>query len=98
MFIHNTPKGYVALNIMPWAELVGLNNSEGIDLKESLFQDEKIITPQRLDLLPGEYTIKLYNPDYTDTLKIPVEVRENQTTTISKKIPGFDYAQIIRNY
>lgn len=97
-FSNTTPEGYVALNIIPWAELVALNNNEGIDVKQSFFDNKKIITPQRINLAPGKYTAKLVNPSYNDTLRIKVEIKKNQTTVINKKLPGFDYAQILVNY
>lgn len=76
----------------------GTEQQQGIDLKQSQFHGKKIITPHRLNLFPGEYTAKLVNPSYSDTLIIKVEVKENQTTIINQKLPGFDYAQFLVNY
>jgi len=85
------PEGYVALNILPWAEVVKIEQEGG----ETIPMDEKTVTPCRLTLPEGTYAIHLRNPAFNDELVLTVTVKEDQIQEVRKEMPGFDYESIM---
>ena len=57
--------------------------------------NDKIVTPYRLSLPAGNYTIYLSNPVLNKSLEIPIWVKKEQFQEIKRKIPGFDYNKIL---
>ncbi len=54
------PRGFVAVAVLPWAEVTEITDSEGY-LKEL---PAEVHTPLRLELPPGSYRIQLQHPDH----------------------------------
>jgi len=89
------PVGYVALNILPWAEITKITNDKGEEVNGFSQGNDKIVTPYRLSLPAGNYTIYLSNPVLNKSLEIPIWVKKEQFQEIKRKIPGFDYNKIL---
>jgi serine/threonine protein kinase len=86
--------GYVSLNILPWAEITKIENSAN----EEVALDKRVITPCRLTLPAGRYTIYLANPNFAEPLILPIEVKNSEIQEVKRKMPGFDYKQIISDF
>jgi len=80
------PEGYVALNVIPWAEVTRISSHGGGDIT----LDQKLVTPCRLALPEGTYDLRLSNPAFTDQLVVTVTVRKGEALEIRKIMPGFD--------
>ncbi len=88
------PYGYVALNIQPWAEVTKIVDATGSPMNAS---EKAIITPYRLQLPEGAYTLTLKNPAFQDSLVLPVTVRKGEVQKINQKMPEFDYQKIVES-
>lgn len=82
-------KGWISLNILPWAEIQRVTDEKGNSISSPA-----TITPCKLELPVGKYQIVLANPQYK-TLTLDVEIQNNLTTVIKKKMEGFDYARAV---
>jgi serine/threonine protein kinase len=82
-------KGWVSINIQPWAQIQEVRDEKGVKVPAPLNT-----TPCRLELPPGKYTIVLKNPRF-DAQSFIVEVRGNETTNVNEKLKGFDYARAV---
>ena len=91
MYVPPTPSGYVALNILPWAEITRIQSQAAgeIPLKEKSF------TPCRLSLPEGTYDIHLANPAYQKPLVVTVTVKRDEIQAIRKPMPGFDHEKFL---
>ncbi len=88
------PEGYVALNIIPWAEVVKIEQEGG----KTIPMDERTVTPCRLTLPEGIYAIHLRNPAFNDVLVLTVTVKEDQIQEVREEMPGFDYESIMSTF
>ncbi len=97
MFFSSPPPstGYVSLNILPWAEVTKITNEHGEEVSGLGNEGEKMITPCRLSLPAGKYNIQLSNPQLGASLEIPVAVETGRTEVVTRKLPGFDYSEIL---
>jgi serine/threonine protein kinase len=82
-------KGWISLNILPWAEIQQVKDQKGNSISPPA-----IITPCKLELPVGKYQIVLANPQYK-TLTLDIEIQNNLTTVVKKKMEGFDYARAV---
>jgi serine/threonine protein kinase len=82
-------QGSVALNIQPWAEIQQIKDDQG-----NIHNPATIVTPCKLDLPVGKYTIVLANPQFKP-MTIEVEIQKDATSVINKKMEGFDYARAV---
>ncbi|MCI0699303.1 protein kinase [candidate division KSB1 bacterium] len=92
------PIGYVALNILPWAEVTKIENEAGVEVTERYAANEKMITPYRLALPEGKYVIHLTNPAFKIPLKFSVEVKKGELQEVKQKMPGFDYRLLLPQF
>jgi hypothetical protein len=86
--------GFVSLNVLPWAEVVKIENSAGgvVPLKD------KPVTPCRLTLNEGTYTVYVANPAYAKPLVMTITVRNDEVQEVNKEMPGYDYRQGIPKF
>ncbi len=96
MFIYTPtpPLGYVALNILPWAEITKIVNAEGEEENELVGPGVRMVTPYKLSMPPGSYKIFLRNPAF-EPLVLDVEIQQGVVQKINKKLPGFDYNEVL---
>jgi len=82
--------GLVALNAVPWANLVGLEHAvtgEPVPLPEG----RVLSTPFRLELPAGRYRARLENPAFSAPLDVELTVRQGSVTRLTDlRLPGFD--------
>jgi serine/threonine protein kinase len=81
--------GWVALNIQPWAEIREVKDSSG-----KIVPSNSLVTPCKLQLPAGKYQITLANPDFKNLI-LNVEIRDQTTTLVNKKMEGFNYARAV---
>jgi len=98
IYVPPLPVGYVALNILPWAEVTRIETSEGQDVTAAYAANGKIITPCRLMLPEGNYKISLVNPAYKEPLTVLVAVKAGEFQEVKQKISGFDYNNILPQF
>jgi len=79
--------GWISLNIQPWAEIREVKDSSGKVLPSTI-----LVTPCKLQLPAGKYQITLVHPQFKP-LVLNIEIRDNATTIIKKKLEGFNYAR-----
>jgi len=96
LFIY-APTGYVALNILPWAEVARIENGEGQDVTGTYAGEGKIITPCRLALPEGSYKISLTNQAYKP-LTLSIAVKSGEVQEVKQKMPGFDYKNVLPRF
>jgi len=94
VFTPGPPEGSVALNILPWAEVVRIENEGG----ETLPLEENTFTPCRLTLPEGTYAIHVTNPELGETIVLTVTVKEDQLQEVREKLPGYDYRSILSTF
>jgi len=91
IYVPPPPMGYVALTVLPWAEITAIHREDG----QAVALNGQMMTPCRLDLPPGTYTIKLANPDYAEPLELTIMIRDGQTQSIRERMPGYSTAQAL---
>ena len=94
VFTPAPPEGTVALTILPWAEVVKIENENG----EAVSLAENTLTPCRLTLPEGTYTIYVVNSQLDETLLLTVSVKDDQLQEIREKMPGYDYRTILSTF
>lgn len=82
-------QGYVSLNVQPWAQIESIKDEKGRDVPIPI-----TVTPCRLLLPAGNYTVTLKNPQY-ETRVLQVIVKNQETTSIQETLKGFDYAKAV---
>lgn len=99
MFIYTEtpPVGYVALNVLPWAEITKIVNGEGEEVNNLIKPGVRIVTPYKLSMPPGSYKIFLKNPAFAP-LAIDIVIQQGAVQEINQKLPGFDYSKILSNF
>jgi serine/threonine-protein kinase len=82
--------GWLSLNVQPWAEIQQIKNENGdvVPLTQTL-------TPCKLQLAPGKYHLTLFNSQFQNRADLEVLIRSNETTSLNKKMEGFDYAKAV---
>lgn len=85
VYVPPPPVGYVALTVLPWAEITAIQREDG----QPVPGPGQRLTPCRLDLAPGTYRIELSNPGFRDPLVLTVIVRDGQTQSIRERMPGY---------
>jgi hypothetical protein len=88
------PTGSIALNIVPWAEVVKLERTGS----GPFALQEKSVTPCLLELPEGSYTITLANPSLQTPLQVTITVKAGELQEVRRKIPGFDYQSILSTF
>jgi serine/threonine protein kinase len=88
------PSGTVALNILPWAEVVKIEGQGGAAVP----LQGRTLTPCRLVLPEGTYSIQLTNPAADKPLVLTVQVRKDDLQNITRKMPGYDYRKFVSSY
>ena len=93
LFIYtpSPPMGYVALNVVPWAEVTKIQRKDGGEIH----LNGKTFTPCRLSLPAGEYTIHLANPDFEQPMSLSISVQEGAVQDINRTMAGFDYMKVV---
>lgn len=82
-------QGYVSLNVQPWAQIESIKDEKGRDVPIPI-----TVTPCRLLLPAGNYTVTLKNPQY-ETRVLQVIVKNQETISIQETLKGFDYAKAV---
>ncbi|MEW6511254.1 MAG: protein kinase [Bacteroidota bacterium] len=88
------PTGFVMLNVRPWAQVtrvVGPGDTE-------LPIDQNTMTPCRLALPAGSYTIHLANPAFGKPIVVTVDVKDAQMHEVKEKFAGFDIEQAVAKF
>ena len=83
--------GEVALNILPWAEVLKIVDAE----RNEVPLKKKTYTPCSIDLPEGSYEIELVNPELTSSMGVTVQVREGETQEIRRKFDSLDYQEVL---
>ncbi len=88
------PVGAVALNVLPWAEIAKVESrSTGpVDLKRAY------VTPCRLVLPAGTYTLTCTHPQYKRPLLVEVVVGRDSVSEVTQQWPGYDAAKILSQF
>jgi hypothetical protein len=90
----SVPTGSIALNIVPWAEVVKIERTGS----GPFALQEKSVTPCLLELPEGSYTITLANPSLQTPLQVTITVKAGELQEVRRKIPGFDYQSILSTF
>ncbi len=85
------PHGVVALNILPWAEVLKVTDAYRTEVPLK----KKTYTPCTLDLPAGSYEIQLINPALASSMSLEVEVTEGETQEIRRKFDSLDYQDLL---
>jgi serine/threonine protein kinase len=91
IYVPPAPVGYVALTVLPWAEITAIQRDDG----QPVALRERTMTPCRLDLPPGTYRIRLTNPNFREPLVLTIMVRDGQTQSIRERIPGYSTSEAL---
>jgi serine/threonine-protein kinase len=94
IYVPEPPIGYVALNILPWAEITKVVDQASQKAVKLDGNANRLVTPCRLSLPVGTYTIYLKNSIYQDSLTLSVDVKAGEVKEIREKIPAFNYMTI----
>jgi hypothetical protein len=86
LYVPPAPRGYVALNILPWGEVLKIVHEGGREVP----LPGQTWTPCRLALPEGLYYIHVANPMFAKPLIDTVTVRNNQVQRVTKKFAGFE--------
>jgi serine/threonine-protein kinase len=86
-----TSKGFVSLNIQPWAEIKDIKNDKGEFVTPPFAS-----TPCKIQLPTGKYRITLSNPQF-ETKIVEIEVKKNETSVVHETLKGFDDAKAIES-
>jgi hypothetical protein len=86
----STPQGYVALNMRPWAEVTHVVKSDGGEIT----LPRPMMTPCRLTLPPGGYTITVEHPTF-GSQTISITVTDGGLQDINQSFPKFDAARAV---
>ena len=89
LYVPPSPRGYVALNILPWGEVAKIVSDRG----HEVLLPGRTWTPCRLALPEGLYYIQVTNPMFAAPLIDTVTVRNNEVHLVTKKFTGFDDKQ-----
>jgi serine/threonine protein kinase len=84
-------KGWVVLNVHPWAEIEEIKNDKG-----EYFAAPFNVTPCKFQLPEGKYRITLSNKKY-ETKILELRVIQNETIIIQDTLKGFDYAKAVES-
>jgi predicted Ser/Thr protein kinase/tetratricopeptide (TPR) repeat protein len=91
LYVPPVPVGYVALNILPYAQITRIVGANGREVS----LPSTTTTPCRLVLPEGSYDIHLANPAYPKALIVNVKVRNAETQEVKQKFAGFEYQQFL---
>ncbi len=94
LYVPSAPRGYVALNILPWGKVAKIVSNTGHEVP----LPGKTWTPCRLVLPEGSYYIHVTNPMFADPLIDTVTVRNNEVQLVTKKFTGFDDTQVLSKF
>lgn len=81
---------YVALNIIPWAEVSRVTDDNGREVALPEGESQNRITPCRLALPPGTYQIHFENPVLASSFQVSVTAEAGKVQTVRRTVPGFD--------
>jgi len=81
---------YVALNIIPWAEVTQITDESGREVELRDGQRQNRVTPCRLSLPPGNYQIHFENPVLDSSFEVSVTAEAGKIQTVQRTVPGFD--------
>ena len=90
----SVPMGAVALNVLPWAEVAKVeSDSAGVaPLKRSY------VTPCRMVLPAGNYTVTCTHPQYKRPLTLRVLIQKDSVLEVTQQWPGYDAAKILSQF
>jgi len=98
IYMPPSPSGYVALNILPWAEVAKIETSDGRDVTATYAAAGKIVTPCRLVLPEGSFRISLTNSVLKESLTLSVAVKPGEFQEVKRKMPGFNYNNLLPRF
>ena len=88
------PTGYVSLNIIPWGRVTKVLSAGGTEVPLS----GETVTPCRLPLPEGSYSIQIENPSYAKPLMVRVDVKNEQVQDVKKTFDGFNVQQAVLKF
>ena len=91
LYVPPVPVGYVALNILPYAQITRIVGPNGQDVS----LPSTTVTPCRLVLPEGSYDIHLANPAFPKPLIVNVKVKNAEMQEVRQKFAGFEYQQFL---
>jgi predicted Ser/Thr protein kinase len=94
LYVPPAPRGYVALNILPWGEVSKIVSEGGREVP----LPGKTWTPCRLALPEGLYYIHVANPMFAKPLIDTVTIRHDEVQRVTRKFAGFDDRQVSSTY
>ncbi|HTY57533.1 MAG TPA: protein kinase [Bacteroidota bacterium] len=94
LYVPSPPRGHVRLNVLPWGEVVRVEDEKGTEVK----LPGRTYTPCRLELPDGSYYIHVANPAYGGVIIDTVTVRDNDVQAVTKAFAGFDDRQVVSQF
>ena len=94
IYVPPAPAGYVSLNILPWGQVTKITGPGGTELPVA----RETMTPCRLTLPEGTYTIQVANPSFGKPLVLKVDVKNDQVREVKETFAGFDIQQTVMKF
>jgi tetratricopeptide (TPR) repeat protein len=94
LYVPSPPTGYVSLNVIPWGQVTKITSAGGTDMP----LPREALTPLRLPLAAGSYTIQLVNPSFKKPLVVNVDVKNDQVQEVRRTFDGFDVQQAVLKF
>jgi hypothetical protein len=90
----SVPTGAIALNVLPWAEVARVERDSAgvVPLKRSY------VTPCRMVLPAGNYTLTCTHPQYKRPLTLRVVIQKDSVLEVTQQWPGYDAAKILSQF
>jgi serine/threonine protein kinase len=90
----SVPTGAVALNVLPWAEVSKVErDSAGV-----IPLDKSYVTPCRMVLPAGSYTVTCTHPQYKRPLTLKILIQKDSVLEVTQQWPGYDAAKILTQF
>ncbi len=94
IYVPAPPTGYVSLNILPWGQITKITSAGGNEIS----LPRETVTPCRLPLPEGSYTIQVVNPSFAKPLVLKVDVKNDKVQDVKKTFDGFDIQQAVLRF
>lgn len=94
IYVPPAPTGYVSLNVIPWGQVTKIVSAGGSEIAVP----RETVTPCRLPLPEGSYTIQIVNPSFAKALVFKVDVKNDQVQDVKKMFDGFDVQQAVLKF
>jgi hypothetical protein len=90
----SAPTGAIALNVLPWAEVTKVeSDSTGV-----LPLNGPCVTPCRIVLPAGKFTLTCTHPEHKRPLTLNVIIQKDSVLELTQQWPGYDPAKILTQF